>query len=507
MLSRDELRQKLASADNLPSLPAVALEVLRITSSEDASIQDLARTIARDPALTAKLLQLANSSMFRRGGEATTLDEATMRLGLKTVKLMALSFSLADNLPRSGEGAFDYGAFWRRSIVMTVSARSLSRLVESKYDDEAYLCGLLSGIGQLVMVGSLSGEYEPILERTAGNAPNPSLERELLGFDYLQVGSLILEAWELPDVITQPIAHFANPSGLSDEADAATQEITKVLFLASYATQIICDRRKGRALAELEEQGQKLFGLSVETIESFTVGLESGIMETAALLNVEVEKDISHNRIMDDARQQMVKISLGTAMDLQETVSRAQQLEEENRELATRADTDALTELPNRASFDRQLEEVVGQHLGGNAAKALGILVLDIDHFKAFNDTHGHPIGDAVLREVGRALADLTRASDFAARYGGEEFVMILPSVGSDQLELVAERVRGGIECLDVKTEAGTLQVTVSVGGASVDRVRNRRGGETLLSLADECLYEAKAAGRNCCVCRHTESV
>ena len=168
--------------------------MLRITSSEDASIQDLARTIARDPALSAKLLKLANSSMFRRGSEVTTLDEATMRLGLKTVKLMSLSFSLADSLPRSGSGDFDYGAFWQRSIVMTVSGRSLARLVGSKHDDEAYLCGLLSGIGQLVLVGSMGEEYAAVLERTAGDTPDPNLEREVMGFDSHQVGGVMLEA-------------------------------------------------------------------------------------------------------------------------------------------------------------------------------------------------------------------------------------------------------------------------------------------------------------------------
>ncbi len=503
----DELRGILSRADDLPSLPNVALEVLRLTSSEDASIADLARVIARDPALAAKLLKLANSSMFRRGEEVTTLDEATMRLGLKTVKLMALSFSLVEALPKSGGGTFDYTGFWRKGVVMTVSSRSLARLVGSKLDDEAYLCGLLSGVGRLVLVDSLKELYAPVLERCPDGNPPPEIEREILNFDHFQVGATMLETWELPNIIVQPIAFLGALDTLPAEVSEDVQEVAKVLHLARVTTELICGQKRGRALVTLEEEAERQFGLSNQEVETFTLGLENGIVETAALLNIEVDRGSGHAQLMEEARQQIVNISLDTAMDLQETVTRAKQLEEENRELATQANTDALTGLPNRASFDRRLEEVVEARLAGKARRALGLLVLDIDHFKSFNDTHGHQVGDDVLRQVGSRLAELTRQSDFAGRYGGEEFVMILPNVGADDLEIVAERVRMGIEEMRAQSGALELSVTVSVGGACCERVKNRRAGDALVSLADECLYEAKQSGRNCSVCKKVDVI
>ena len=503
----DDLREILSNADDLPSLPNVALQVLRLTSSEDASIADLAGVIARDPALAAKLLKLANSSMFRRGDEVTTLDEATMRLGLKTVKLMALSFSLVEALPKSGSGGFDYGAFWRQGVVMTVSSRSLARLVGSKFDDEAYLCGLLSGVGRLVLVDSLRDTYAGVVERCGDGSPDPELEREVMGFDHYQVGATMLEGWELPSLIVEPIAYLGDLAALPDDCHEDVKEIAKILHLARVATSLICGQKRGRALVTLEEEAQRQFGLSHQEVETFALGLENGIVETAALLNLDVERGTPHDALLAEARQQMVNISLDTAMDLQETVSRAKQLEEENRELATRASTDALTGLPNRASFDQRLQEVVEARLAGNGRRALGLLVLDVDHFKAFNDTHGHQVGDEVLRHVGATLADLTRQTDFAGRYGGEEFVMILPNVGADDLELVAERVRVGIESMVVRAGDLDLSVTVSVGGACCERVKNRRAGDALVSLADECLYEAKQAGRNCSVCKKVEAI
>ena len=123
-----ELPDALKKADNLPSLPAVALDVLRLSQDEDVTLDAMATCLSRDPALSAKLLKLANSSLFGFGKEVTTLQRATMMLGMKTVKLMALSFSLAGSLPRKGRsGGFDYGEYWRRSLVCAVSARSLAK--------------------------------------------------------------------------------------------------------------------------------------------------------------------------------------------------------------------------------------------------------------------------------------------------------------------------------------------------------------------------------------------
>ena len=99
----EQLPGAIAKAENLPSPPTVAVEILRLSNDENASVESLAKVISRDPVLSAKLLKLANSSVFRRGSEVTSLDNAAMRLGMKTVKLMALSFSLANELPRKGE--------------------------------------------------------------------------------------------------------------------------------------------------------------------------------------------------------------------------------------------------------------------------------------------------------------------------------------------------------------------------------------------------------------------
>lgn len=501
----DGLPQDLLATENLPSPPVVAVEVLRITRDEHATIGDLAQVLSQDPALSAKILKLANSSMFRRGDPVTSLDKATMRLGMKTVTLMALSFSLASNLPRKGENrGFDYFRYWSHSLTMAVAGRALARMVRSPYGDEAFLCGLLGRLGQLILAEHLDTTYARVIERAEGELPSADLEREAFGYDFHRVGGALLSTWQLPELIWQTVAWWGEPERTPAQLGDAVGALAWIVQLAGRTAVVICEG-KGTALRDLYALGQDCFGISQDELDAFVVSLEEDVSEMAAMLNVDVDRS-SYQGIVDRARMEMVQISLGTAADLQETASRAIDLEQKNRELETLATTDKLTSIPNRARFDQMLERVVHARLTGESPNALGILMIDVDHFKKFNDTHGHQVGDEALKLVAGALAEMTRDTDIAARYGGEEFVVIISNTNLDDLTRVAERVRERIERASLLQQGQSLSVTVSVGGASVRRVNGSGDGKALLALADTCLYEAKRAGRNRCVCREVES-
>jgi diguanylate cyclase (GGDEF)-like protein len=128
-------------------------------------------------------------------------------------------------------------------------------------------------------------------------------------------------------------------------------------------------------------------------------------------------------------------------------------------------------------------------------SRSLSAMMIDIDHFKSVNDTYGHPTGDDVIREVATRLAAYARRTDLLGRYGGEEFSLVLPETGVLTCKELAERLRSAIADEPVQTRTGPLDVTVSIGTAS------RQPGDTdlitLLSRADQALYEAKNAGRN----------
>jgi diguanylate cyclase (GGDEF)-like protein len=155
-----------------------------------------------------------------------------------------------------------------------------------------------------------------------------------------------------------------------------------------------------------------------------------------------------------------------------------------------RATTDALTGLPNRAYFE-ELIGLLGR--GRRAGDALGILMIDIDHFKQLNDRHGHAVGDAVLRGVGWTLRATVRAGDVPARYGGDEFVVVLRHAGPERAIEIAERIRLAIRDLDPAAFGIADPVTLSVGVAVATAVPPR----ALVERADAALYVAKRGGRD----------
>ena len=145
----------------------------------------------------------------------------------------------------------------------------------------------------------------------------------------------------------------------------------------------------------------------------------------------------------------------------------------------------------NRRSFDEKMKDCV--HTSKRSGRSFALLVLDADHFKRINDTHGHGIGDAVLQQLAGLLTEHMRSTDFVARYGGEEFVVLLPETPqAAEATTVAEKVRAAVEQASFP---GVGRLTVSIGIGLWDP--GSPGSKDLFHKADEALYQAKSAGRN----------
>ncbi|HEY1535998.1 MAG TPA: GGDEF domain-containing protein [Polyangiaceae bacterium] len=179
---------------------------------------------------------------------------------------------------------------------------------------------------------------------------------------------------------------------------------------------------------------------------------------------------------------------------LGELSQKISELREELQEVREKAALDPLTQLFNRTALDAHLDRVAD--LAFLLSSSPCILMIDIDHFKRINDTYGHPAGDDVLRRVADALVrNFLRREDFVARYGGEEFVVVIPDSTLHNAELRAERVLQSISELEIATDKGKVQVTVSIGLSSLS---SGDTGKSWLARADAALYEAKGSGRNC---------
>jgi diguanylate cyclase (GGDEF)-like protein len=173
---------------------------------------------------------------------------------------------------------------------------------------------------------------------------------------------------------------------------------------------------------------------------------------------------------------------------------RERELRAANHHLEEIALLDGLSGLPNRRNFDARL---AATWRTAKPESPISLLMMDVDHFKLFNDTQGHPEGDHCLRAIGKALESAVRCGDFVARYGGEEFVVLLPGIGAAEALEVAERSRSAVEALRIgHAAAPSGLVTLSVGIATLTP-EEAAGAQALIEAADAALYEAKRGGRN----------
>ncbi len=217
---------------------------------------------------------------------------------------------------------------------------------------------------------------------------------------------------------------------------------------------------------------------------SAKLGSASSQEEIKAVLKdvmADTSKMLEHNKLLEEHLDQSAKIMNELKRDLEQVRREAM--------------TDGLTGLTNRKSFDEKIDKTAEQCTADN--KTFTLLLLDIDHFKAFNDNYGHQVGDQVLRLVAKTLTDGVKGRDTAARYGGEEFAIILPETTIDGGKMVAENLRKAIamkEVINRTTGVHLGRITISIGVAQFS------AGESISDLidrADAALYTAKHNGRN----------
>ncbi len=200
--------------------------------------------------------------------------------------------------------------------------------------------------------------------------------------------------------------------------------------------------------------------------------------------------------ISKPVRQKEVCARVRTHLNIQALIKERdnliEDLTEANKNLDQASRTDPLTELSNRRDLYQKLDEEVNRYK--RSQKSFSVTICDIDHFKQFNDKHGHDAGDFVLKHVAELLRHNSRAVDIVGRWGGEEFLIVSPETDISGAKKLAEKLRKSIELEAFRWQNTELKVTMSFGISSFDRVNNT---EACIKEADECLYKAKERGRN----------
>jgi diguanylate cyclase (GGDEF)-like protein len=242
--------EELKLAGNLPSPTGVGLAILELTRGEDYSMGDVTRVIQTDPALTGRILRIANSAASSPSQPITSVSQAAMRLGVRSVRNVALGFSLVSG-NRSGEcRSFDYERYWAHSLAVAVAAQALAEETRGVTPTDAFTCGLLSDIGSLALASIHPERYTEVLRRAS--EPDGSLllvERELLDIDHVQLGCALLSEWGLPE----SFAHALGAADTREPEPAPSPEAERLARLLRHALALAPRILTGAVLGELPE--------------------------------------------------------------------------------------------------------------------------------------------------------------------------------------------------------------------------------------------------------------
>jgi diguanylate cyclase (GGDEF)-like protein len=471
---------------------------VRVCSDPDGDIGELADILARDPILAGQVLRVANSAFYYRGAEVTSLHRAAMVLGMRALKVVALGFTLSNDMPQTGVAAgLDLKVYWHRSVLNAVIARSLARSVDQPIAEEAFLCGLLSDIGKLVLTHAARVAYAPLVAEDGG-WPSDALERERLGFVASEAAERLLRGWQVPEMLVLGSAFADRPDDLPAEVSDEARRIAGLVGLAHLGAAIVFAEDASGPIVRFADEVARRVGLSSDDIEALIAGLEEESREIASMLALELPSGISYQGLLEQARNLIVSMSVDAMLRLDETSRTIAVLEREKEDLEARTRTDALTGLPNRTMLDDFVAQQTQTRLREDMPGCLGVILLDIDRLGRFNDMLGHAGGDDVLRSVSGALKASTRAAEMLARYGGEEFCLVVPHATPESLAEAAERLRVAIEEHEIDLGAmGSWKVTASFGCALLPHVTAASDAAKLMAAADAQLYRARKSGGN----------
>ena len=299
------LEKVLVQCATLPSLPAVAVEILAECRKDDVSVDRLCDLLERDPALATKVLSVANSSAYRRASPIATIRRATVALGANAVMALALSFSLVTQRP--GKGSFDFARFWRRALLSALCARALARWAQVDAE-EGLLGGLLQDVGVLALQTAVPG-YDVLFEESEGDhARLEQLERERFGVGHPEVGAWLAARLRLPAALGHAVLTSHAPLG----ADAGMNLLDRCVATSGWMAETWLST-KPTAGGAGGQAASSLLGLQASDYDALLAEVGSAAQGFAAPFDVKLPSPDEMRDLVQQARQALVRVPLGPA--------------------------------------------------------------------------------------------------------------------------------------------------------------------------------------------------
>lgn len=408
-------------------------------------------------------------------------------LGLNSVKTLALGFSLVSNLADAGGKGFDHMTYWKRSLFTATASKTLAARSGVVQQEECFLGGLLQDLGMLTMCQTLGNDYAKIVIQSKGKHEQLlQLERDVLDLGHPEVGSKLAESWSLPPLLSAAIRYHHDPKSAPEEM----QNLVGCVYLGNAAADVLVasEATAGKALVHYQRAASQFNGMTPTDAESVLRDVHAQTKEMQRLFDLPTGNLGNMDDILATANEALLNLTM-------QAHQQTDKLEEQNKKLNTEAYTDALTGAANRRAFDLAVKKGFTQ---ATPDSPISVLFMDVDHFKIFNDTHGHAVGDQVLVCFAQTLQDATSECGTVYRYGGEEFAIVCSETDRRSAAQLAEKVRIAVQDhAKITNEAGELLgITASIGVAAHEGT-TFSSAVLLVKAADQGVYAAKKAGRN----------
>ncbi len=529
------INELVRRARSLYSLPAVAAEVLQLTSNPQVDTRALKECIEADPALTAKILRVVNSSLFGLSREVCDLNQALALLGTKPLKLLVLGFSLPDNLfAEVAREQLDW--YWSTTLTRAVAAREISEQLFGRPGDDAFLAGLFQDIGVLVLLGELKEPYAKFLSGVIEQHVDlQQLEVDSLGFDHLQLTAALLEHWKMPKVLVRAISEPRDMPLLANSSEPHAQ-LTQVVHLAELVAELVGQNRLG-VLPDLMEAGAAYCDLDKEQLNVLVGTLQPKVKQLAEVLSLELNEETDYSEVMKAAHRQMGELAeevvellghppleeeeaysnlLADANQLRETVDSflhhttpptanplgtTAAVAESNgsmptlevfaaEELVAKRQTET-TQTGTTANFTTQLTFMIGNCR--SRRQPVSLLLLEMS-----GESCGEGLGQQVLAQVFDKAIRSVEVPDLICEVPNPcRRALVLPNCDRHAAVRHAEEAVTRIEKMVERLQAqGTaLEYIVSVGVASVALPPKNFPPKDLLETAERCLSAAQSSG------------
>lgn len=485
-----DLLERILECPSLPTLPAVAVQVLELTRRPSISLEELASTIQKDQALTAKILQTVNSSFFGLRRPCANINQAIVMLGMSAVKCLALGFSLVAALGDRIGSEFDFVPYWRRGLYTAVAAKCIAHEAGLATEDEAFLGGLLQDVGMVAMFHGLGRKYlEVMLQADTDHRSLIGYELAELELQHPDVGAMLCERWKLPQELLVPVRFHERPTAAPEEF----ADLVRAVGMGNVAHDVLTDAEPDAALKRFKSRGAQWFDFDDEVSVELIRRIAEGTRQLTPLFSIDTGEAGDIDAILAKARtalkiiQEQPPDERSHGASLESLVSDSDQ-------------HDALTGVWSARAILRHADAAF--FAAGEKNRNLTIVVVGLDGFKEVVQRGGQEAADAVLVEASLCLLEHVQPlGGEVSRWGNATFCLVLMGVDRAEATRVAVEVKAELSSQSLKWDVpiqGWGGITASVGCATVEfQERAFTKVEQVISAAARAMEAATAVGGN----------